>query len=130
MVSKEPIEKGRIRKIRGSFSWIDHRFITGGFLDKLSSTETLLYLFLVAVGDKNGVSFYHNSRICQLLKIEVESYLIARKGLIEKSLIAYRAGIYQVLELPATLVNSGQRVSQADEGGLRSIKEILKILGG
>lgn len=128
--SKAPIDRERIRKIRNSFSWVDHRFITGGFLEKLSTAEILLYFFLVAVGDKNGVSFYHYSRICQLLKIDVQSCLEACKGLIEKSLIAYTGGIYQVLELPTTPLDSKQKSSKDDGVGLRSIKEILKSLGG
>lgn len=126
MISKEPIDKGRVRKIRGSFSWIDHVFITGGLLEELNSAEILLYFFLVAVGDKNGVSFYHYSRICQLLKMDVEGYLIARKGLVEKSLIAYRDGVYQVLELPPAPQSLKQRPSQEEELGLRSVREILK----
>ena len=45
----------RIRKIEGSFSWIDHRLITGGFLRDLCPLEILLYLFLVAVTLTGGV---------------------------------------------------------------------------
>lgn len=64
------INHKRLRKITNSFSWIDHRTITGGFLDNLSTVEILLYFFLVAVCDRHGVSFYHDDRICRLLKID------------------------------------------------------------
>lgn len=129
MIFKEPIEKERIRKIQGSFGWIDHRLITEGFLEELSSSEILLYFFLITVADKNGVSFYHCHRICQLLKIDPQSYLEARQGLIEKSLIAYREGVYQVLNLPKTLINTRKRPAAAREVGLKSLREILKKLG-
>ena len=68
---KDIINTRRIRKIDGSFSWVDHRFITGGFLDDLSTIEIVLYFFLVAVSDRHGVSFYHDDRICGLLKIDL-----------------------------------------------------------
>src|SRR3989304_4094740 len=47
----------RVRKIEGSFSWIDHRFVTEGFLHDLSMIEILLYFFLIAVSDRHGLSF-------------------------------------------------------------------------
>ncbi|MBW1850596.1 MAG: hypothetical protein JRJ15_04045, partial [Deltaproteobacteria bacterium] len=50
------------------FSWIDHRLITGGFLLELPTVEILLCFFLVAVSDRNVISFYHDDRICGLLK--------------------------------------------------------------
>lgn len=101
---KDIINARRIRKIDGSFSWVDHRFITGGFLDDLSTIEILLYFFLVAVSDRHGVSFYHDDRICGLLKIDLFNLGKAREGLIHRSLIEYSAPIYQVLALPATPV--------------------------
>ena len=90
----------RIRSIKGSFAWIDHRVITGGFLDDLSCYEILLYFFLVAVSDRNGLSFYHDDRICGLLKIDLFSLGKARERLVHRSLIDYKAPVYQVLDLP------------------------------
>lgn len=54
-MNKKLILPERIRKIKNSFSWIDHRFINDGFINRLSQQEIIIYLFLVAVGDKNGV---------------------------------------------------------------------------
>jgi hypothetical protein len=71
MQSKRVLDPERVRKIEGSFSWIDHRFITGGFLRHLCTLEILLYLFLVAVSDRNGLSFYHDDRIASLLRIDL-----------------------------------------------------------
>ena len=67
MSLKKILDHDRVRKIEGSFSWIDHRFITRGFLQDLSTIEILLYLFLVAVSDRNGTSFYHDDRVCSIL---------------------------------------------------------------
>jgi hypothetical protein len=55
MKSKSPILPERIRRISGSFSWLDHRLLHSGFLRLMQPEEMLLYFFLVLVGDKNGV---------------------------------------------------------------------------
>jgi len=89
MSVKKLLRPDRIRKIEGSFSWIDHRFITGGFLRDLSTIEIVLYLFLVAVSDRNGLSFYHDDRMVTLLKIDLASLGKAREGLVLRSLVAY-----------------------------------------
>ena len=125
MISKQPILPERIRKISGSFSWIDHRILTDGFLTSMSRDEIVLYFFLVLVGDKNGVSFYSYDKICQLLKIELDDYIQARNLLLKRSLIAFQQGRFQVLELPRqkAQLNEPQR---GDE--FRSLKRIFQTL--
>jgi len=44
-----PPRPDRRRSIRGSFSWIDHRFLREGFDQGLTRLEKLLYFALVAV---------------------------------------------------------------------------------
>lgn len=100
MPGRAPIFPDRIRKLRGSFSWIEHRFVHDGFLRALSGDELLLYYFLVTVGDRNGVSYYDYEKICQLLKLEVDDYIRTRDSLIHRQLIAYQNGVFQVLPLP------------------------------
>lgn len=100
MYRKRPINNVRIRRITGSFGWIDHRFINTGFIKKLGSWEILLYLFLVTVADRYGLSFYGDKAISRLLKMDEASLSKVREGLISKSLIDYKNGLYQVLELP------------------------------
>ena len=100
MSRKRPIYPDRIRKITGSFSWIDHHFLHGGFLRALSRDELLLYYFLVTVGDKNGISFYSYDKICDLLKMELDGYIHARDGLIRRQMLAFENGVFQVLPLP------------------------------
>jgi len=109
MSVKKLLRPDRIRKIEGSFSWIDHRFITGGFLRDLSTVEIALYLFLVAVSDRNGLSFYHDDRIATLLKIDLASLGKAREGLVTRSLLAYDPPLYQILSLPPGPVGASSR---------------------
>jgi len=101
MHKAQPVVPDRLRNIRQcTFGWIDHNFLHGGFLGRLSQEELLLYYFLITVADRNGVSFYDYERICQLLKLNLHDYLRARDLLCERSLIAYQGGIFQVLSLP------------------------------
>jgi len=100
MIKKKILEPDRIRRIQGGFSFIPHRFLTDGFLASLSQTEILLYLFLIIVSDRNGLSFYSYDAICTLLQITVDEYIEARDVLIKKDLIAFDGTIFQVLDLP------------------------------
>ena len=131
MTCKRILDHDRLRKIEGSFSWIDHRFITGGFLQDLSTIEILLYLFLVAVSDRHGISFYHDDRVCTLLKIPLTSLGEARQRLIMRSLIAYDPPLYQVLSLPPhplcppTADEMRQRRRERTLSHIRKIQEAL-----
>lgn len=125
------VDHERLRKIMGSFSWIDHRFISGGFLADMLRDEILLYLFLVAVSDRHGLSFYHDDRICSLLKIDLAGLGDARRGLIERELILWRAPVYQVLPLPerpvAPLTKEERILMQRQKSleNLRKLKEVV-----
>jgi hypothetical protein len=131
MPLKKLLHPERLRKIQGSFSWIDHRFITGGFLGDLSTIEILLYLFLVAVSDRNGLSFYHDDRISSLLKIDLASLGKAREGLIQRSLLAYEPPLYQILSLPPQpvfLPSQEERTKREREKALHFFKTIQEVL--
>jgi len=131
MQIKRVLDPARVRKIEGSFNWIDHRFMTGGFLRDLSTLEILLYLFLVAVSDRNGVSFYHDDRIASLLKIDLAALGQAREGLVLRSLVAYEPPLYQVLSLPPhpMVLPSREERSQREEEIARSyFKKIKQML--
>ena len=125
MYDKRILNSSRVRKIQGSFSWIDHRFITGGFLRDLSAVEILLYFFLVTVSDRNGISFYHDDKICSLVKIGLVSLGEARDVLVSKSLLAYEYPIYQVLSLPAQPLTPLTREAIASEH-MKKIREELQ----
>jgi hypothetical protein len=111
MIRKRVINSQRVRRINGGFSFIPHRFVTDGFLASLGGPEVLLYLFLVAVSDRYGLSFYSDASICSLLHVTSENYQNARQGLIEKDLINFDGTIFQVLELPSSPVGQVSRQS-------------------
>lgn len=108
MIRKKILAPDRIRQNEGSFAFIPHRFLSDGFLAKLSQHELLLYLFLILAADRYGLSFYSGHSICSLLVLDTDQYLKARDGLIKKDLIAFDGTIFQVLSLPAPL-NTYQR---------------------
>ena len=131
MSIKKLLRPERIRRIEGSFSWIEHRFITGGFLEDLSTLEMLLYFFLVTVSDRNGLSFYHEDRIASLLKIDLASLGKAREGLVQRSLLAYEPPFYQVLSLPPDpipLPSKEERIQRDHEKARHFFKTIQEML--
>jgi len=101
MIRKKIINPDRIRAIKGGFSFIPHRFVTDGFLSSLNQKQLLLYLFLVLVSDRYGLSYYSYDSICSLLQLTLEDYIQARDDLLKKDLIAFDGTLFQVLQLPA-----------------------------
>jgi hypothetical protein len=106
MIKKKVLVPSRIRRIERGFSFIPHRFLTDGFLVVLDQKEILLYLFLVLVSDRNGLSFYSYDAICTLLQLTVDEYIEARDALIKKELIAFDGTLFQVLDLPQAPVST------------------------
>ncbi len=112
MIKKKILNPNRIRRINGGFSFVPHRFLTDGFLASLEQKELLLFLFLVIVSDRNGLSFYSYDAICSLLEISLDQYMEARDGLIEKDLIAFDGTVFQVLSLPSKPVNCSLKAAE------------------
>jgi hypothetical protein len=102
-----------VRRITGSFAWIDHRLLRNGRLQAMTHQEMVLYLFLVLAADRHGVSFYRKEKICDLVALDFQQFEVARDRLISAKLIAFERycafspnGYYQVLAVdklsPAT----------------------------
>jgi hypothetical protein len=121
-----------MRKVPRSFSWIDHRLIRDGHLERLRPGEILLYFFLVLVGDHQGLSFYSLRSISRYLKLTAQEIESARTSLCERSLIAYKAPLYQVLSLGERERTDApaSRPSARRGGEPLSIAEILSGLLG
>ncbi|MFO7886391.1 MAG: hypothetical protein R6U68_16370 [Desulfobacteraceae bacterium] len=100
MIKKQPLISDRIREIDGSFAWIGHRFLRQGFWQSLTHKGLLLYLFLVMVGDRRGISYYSFDKICSMTGLVTDDYILARNELIDKDLIAFDGCLFQVLSLP------------------------------
>lgn len=108
-IEKKVLVADRVRKIDGSFSFIPHQFVTKGFLNSLSQHELLVYLILVLVGDRHGLSYYSQDRLCTMLKMPIDDFIQARNGLIRKALIAFDGFLFQVLSLPAHPVKTDSK---------------------
>lgn len=134
MIEKKPLVPQRVRRITGSFTFIEHRFLRGGFWSTLTDYELLLYFFLVLVADRNGLSFYSFDKICTLLQVTVDEYIEARNGLIEKDLLAFDGHLFQVLSLPAqsfiktpALLQTPEDMEKRDPASIHQI--IVNALG-
>jgi hypothetical protein len=99
-IAKHPVVPERVRKIDGGFSFVPHTFITHGFFTSLNQHELLLYFLLVLVGDRQGLSYYSQDRLCTMLRMTLDDFITARDGLIGKSFIAFDGFMFQVLSLP------------------------------
>jgi hypothetical protein len=118
MIKKRILDPERIRRIKGGFSFIPHRFLTDGFLDILNRKELLLYFFLILASDRYGLSYYAYDAICSLVGLSLDDYIEARDGLLRKDLIACDGTIFQVLELPES--PSMEPFPASDRQGQRS----------
>lgn len=87
-----------VRQLPRRFSWVDQRLVREGHLKELGAECACLYLFLVTVGDRNGVSWYSSSKVCELTGLE--DLKVAREQLVAHGLIAWKSPYCQVLELP------------------------------
>lgn len=129
MVQKQAIISDRIRKSNGTFAWIGHQFLRQGFWNSLTHHELLLYLFLVIVGDRYGLSYYSFDKICSLLSINTDESINARNALIDKDLIAFDGYLFQVFSLPEKVVSRPRspirRQKKKVEQGPESIRQIL-----
>jgi glutathione S-transferase len=100
-------EPGRVRRIERSFAWLDHRLAREGFIERMTLVDLAVYVFLVLVADRNGVSFYRKEVIANKLGIDWAQVEGAKRRLAAMGLIAFRPfsprdvnGFYQVLALP------------------------------
>jgi len=98
-----------IRKIAGSFAWIDHRLLRDGHLQAMTHQDIVLYVFLVLAADQHGVSFYRKEKICDLMALDFQQFEVARDRLISEKWIAFERycalspnGFYQVLAIGQT----------------------------
>jgi hypothetical protein len=130
MIDTQPLYPDRRRQITGSFAFLEHRFLRDGFWSSLSQHECLLYVFLVVVADRNGLSYYGYDKICTLLRCTLDEYLVARNALIDKDLIAFDGHLFQVLSLPDHPVRvslSSLRTSEhMQHGDPATIRQIIR----
>lgn len=99
-IEKRPVEPARVRQVPRSFSWVDHRLVREGHIDGRSHAALALYLFLVTVGDSQGLSYWGENAVARRLRLELPALRTARGELEAAGLVAYEAPLWQVLALP------------------------------
>jgi len=129
MRGREPIVPQRRRRVPPQFSWVDHRLVRDGHVQGRSAPALALYLFLVAVADADGLSWYSEEALCRQLSCDPGQLHRDRTELQQAGLIAYRKPLYQVLDLaPAPVSTTG---APRRGGEAVAMGDILKsILGG
>jgi len=120
MIAKELLVPDRVRRPpREGWSWVDRRFLRE-HAARLSHEAIALYLFLAAVSDRNGLSFYSDTSTAIRLRMSEQAVVAARDELTAEDLVAYRAPLTQVLSLPQS--------PRVRRGGLASLGEVFRTL--
>lgn len=107
-VVKRVLCRERLRHVPEQFSWIDQRLVRDRYICRVSHRALALYLFLVTVADAQGLSYYGDQALSQLLSLDPASLIRARQELVAASLIAYQRPLYQVLSLGAPRAGSSE----------------------
>ncbi len=125
MTQKHILVAGRLRRPPATgWSWVDRRFLREHG-DYLSRAAILLYLFLSAVADRHGLSFYSDHTLGSRLQLSLSALQQARQELLDRDLIAHQLPLVQVLSLPAATVSR-----QAEPGqGLMQLGDLFRQLG-
>ena len=101
MIQKRLLVPQRLRRPPATgWSWLDRRFLREHG-DYLSREAVLLYLFLAAVADRHGLSFYSDHTLASRLRLSRPVLEQAREELLARDLIAQQLPLVQVLSLPA-----------------------------
>lgn len=125
MIPKRILVAGRLRRPPATgWAWVDRRFLREHG-DYLSGEAILLYLFLAAVADRHGLSFYSDHTLTCRLRLTQPVLGKARQELLERDLIAYQLPLVQVLSLPAATVSRRPEPGQ----GLVRLGELLQQVG-
>ena len=100
MTEKRILVPGRVRvPPREGFSWLDRRFLRE-HAPHLSHDAVFLYLFLAAVSDRHGLSYYKDSTVAGRIRATEGRVLRGREELLVRDLVAFEPPLTQVLSLP------------------------------
>jgi hypothetical protein len=125
MIQKHILVPQRLRRPPATgWSWVDRRFLREHG-DHLSHEAMLLYLFLAAVADRHGLSFYSDNTLTSRLRLTQPVLEQAREELLCRDLIAHQLPMVQVLSLPEPGVSRRPQPGQ----GLFTLGDILRQAG-
>jgi len=86
MIQKQVLIPDRVRRLpKCDRSWVDRR-VQCQFASKLSGDAVFLYFTLVAVSDKNGLSFYSDNSLALMVRISLPALSKARQELMRDAL--------------------------------------------
>jgi hypothetical protein len=120
VIQKQVLVRDRVRRPpREGWSWIDRRFLRE-HASRLSHEAIFVYLFLAAVSDQEGLSFYNDASIAVRLRMGEQAVVRARDELVREDLVAYRAPLTQVLSLADR--------SRVQRGGVASLSEMFRAV--
>jgi hypothetical protein len=94
------LEPRRVRHPRGAYGWVELRFVTQGYLERVGRDAALVYLFLCAVGDRQGISFWSRAKMAQMLHLDSEAIEVSLNRLAASDLVAVKDRVVQVLPIP------------------------------
>jgi hypothetical protein len=125
MIQKHILVPQRLRRPPATgWSWVDRRFLREHG-DYLSREAMLLYLFLAAVADRHGLSFYSDNTLASRLRLPAPALVQARQELLDRDLIAQQLPLVQVLSLPEQAIQRRPEPGQ----GLFTLGDIFRQAG-
>lgn len=134
MIRPPVLRPDRLRLVPPHFSWVDHLLVRDRHIQRCDANAWALYLFLVTVGNAQGLSWYADHTLAGLLNMSEETLVMARRQLVLNSLVAFSHPFYQVLDLQhwqpyqSTLPKPTSSLPSAQ--GPELLRDILQRLGG
>ena len=127
MIVKRLLCPERVRQVPEKFSWVDHRLVRDKHICRCTAEALALYLLLVTVADAEGLSYYSERAVGQLLSMDEATVQRSRRDLAQAGLIAYQKPLYQVLSLDPL---PGQLADSSRGNRCASIGEVLRTMMG
>ena len=91
METKRLLRPERLCAVPCQLSWLDHRLVPERHLDRCSTEDLALCLFLATVADAQGLSHYGDASLRSRMRISQAPLDASRRCLIEVGLIAAEA---------------------------------------
>lgn len=111
------------------FSWIDQRLVRDRHIQGRSSHALALYLFLCTVADAQGLSYYSDTRLGEILGLSGADLCAARSELRGAGLIAWQNPFYQVLSLePGPAPLPAANAAPPRTGEVHSAAELMRAI--
>ena len=82
-MNKKLLAPERLHELPSQFTWIDQQLVRGGY-----HSAWALCLFLAAVVDSHGLSYYSDASVCRWLHVDLTGLQAVREQLIAADLLA------------------------------------------